>query len=261
MTKNNRTGKDWSQICLTKHGGSQEGVYGPLGWTGDSKALSVADQLCHYWYRTWLPRCEKYLALPRNALYSRLFGAANMRLGSGNRIRGLRSLHIGRAFRALDHLWLEAVERDRVGNRYRPSLVIGNDVVFGYGVHVAATNRVCIGNDVLVGSRVIITDHNHGIYKGDAQSSPLERPANRLLSSDSETVVEDNVWIGDGAVILPGSHIGKGSIIGANSVVTGTIPQYCMAAGSPARPIKVYDWGSKVWLRADEAFCGATNER
>ena len=156
------------------------------------------------------------------------------------------------------NLWLEAVERDRAGNLYNPSLTIGDDVVFGYGVHVAATNRVHIGNDVLVGSHVIITDHNHGIYNGAGQSSPFERPANRLLTSDAETVVEDNVWIGDGAVILPGAHIGMGSIIGANSIVNGTIPRHCMAAGIPARPIKVYDWGSKTWVPVDKASCSSS---
>jgi lipopolysaccharide O-acetyltransferase len=127
-------------------------------------------------------------------------------------------------------------------------------------VHVAATNSVRIGNDVLVGSRVIITDHNHGIYKGDVQSSPLERPADRLLSSSAETVVEDNVWIGDGVVVLPGSHIGRGSIIGANSVVNGTIPEYCMAGGIPARPIRVYDVKSKSWVPTDREYGSASVE-
>ena len=117
-------------------------------------------------------------------------------------------------------------------------------------MHVAATNCVRIGNDVLVGSRVIITDHNHGIYRGDTQSSPLERPADRLLTSNAEAIVEDNVWIGDGAIILPGAHIGTGSIIAANSVVNGTIPKYCTAAGIPAEPIKKYDWTSNSWVRA-----------
>ena len=218
------------------------------------------DQLCRYFHRKWLPRYQRYRALPRNFLYSRLFQVEKISLGSGCRIRGLSSLHIGRAFKALDHLWLEAVERDRAGNLYNPSLTIGNDVVFGYDVHVAATNRVHIGNDVLVGSHVIITDHNHGIYKGAGQSRPFERPAERLLTSDAETVVEDNVWIGDGVVILPGAHIGMGSIIGANSIVNGTIPRYCMAAGTPARPIKVYDMGVQTWVPVDKASVVAANE-
>jgi acetyltransferase-like isoleucine patch superfamily enzyme len=236
---------------VTQHGGSPDVTHLYYGRTGDSNAASLMDRLCHYFYCTWLPRWERYLALPGNIFYARLLGAENMHLGSGNRIKGISRLRIGRDFKALDHLWLEAVEGDRAGNLYKPTLVIGNDVAFGQSVHVAATNCVRIGNDVLVGSRVIITDHNHGIYKGDMQSSPLQRPADRLLSSSAETVVEDNVWIGDGVVVLPGSHIGKGSIIGANSVVNGAIPEYCMAAGIPARPIRVYEFEAKSWVPAD----------
>jgi acetyltransferase-like isoleucine patch superfamily enzyme len=214
----------------------------------DAGTESLAAQLCQFVYRTWLLRRERFLAMPRNIFYSRLLRAEGIRLGARSRIRGISCLQIGRAFKALDYLWLDAIECDRNGNRYKPVLVIGNNVVVGYFVHIAATNCVRIGNDVLMGSRVIVTDHNHGIYKGDAQSSPLERPADRLLTSNAETVVEDNVWIGDGVVILPGSYVGKGSIIGANSVVSGGIPEYCMAAGIPARPIRMYDPDSKSWL-------------
>ena len=236
-----------SQGCVARGLGSDRRQHGSAG---DSKTPSLVDRLCRYFHRKWLPRYERYCARPRNFLYSRLLQVESISLGSGCRIRGLSRLQIGHAFKALNNLWLEAVERDRAGNLYNPSLTIGNDVVFGFGVHVAATNRVHIGNDVLVGSHVFITDHNHGIYKGAGQSSPFEPPANRRLTSDAETVIEDNVWIGDGVVILPGAHIGMGSIIGANSIVNGTIPPHCMAAGTPARPIKVYDWNSKTWVPA-----------
>ena len=115
---------------------------------------------------------------------------------------------------------------------------------------------------MLIGSRVIITDHNHGLYKGSPQSTPFERPAERTLSSDVETIVEDKVWIGDGVVVLPGSRIGAGSIIGANSIVNGVIPAHCIAAGSPARVLRLYDFDAKAWLSipkqgAEEALGGA----
>ena len=164
---------------------------------------------------------------------------------------GVDSIRIGRGFRALDDLWLHAVESDSLGRCYKPVLTIGNDVVVGYSVHIAAAKCVRIGNNVLMGSRVIITDHNHGIYRGDSQSSPLDRPAARVLSCDSEVVVGDNVWIGDGAAILPGAHIGSGSIIAANCVVTGTIPKHCVAAGIPARIVKEYDFDAHSWVPVD----------
>jgi acetyltransferase-like isoleucine patch superfamily enzyme len=207
-------------------------------------------QMCRMFYRIWLRRGERYLAIPRNLFYSRLLNAQGIRLGAHSRIKGIGALRIGQGFKALDYLWLDAIEQDRVGRQYNPSLVIGNNVVVGYSVHIAATNSVRIGNDVLMGSRVTMTDHNHGTYKGEVQSSPHQKPADRLLTADAETVVEDNVWIGDGVVILPGSHIGTGSIIGANSVVNGAIPKDCVAAGIPAQPVRVYDQESESWRPA-----------
>jgi acetyltransferase-like isoleucine patch superfamily enzyme len=218
----------------------------------DQLAEGVIGRIFRYVFPLLVPRFHKYMAWPRNAFYARLLDAADISLGSRNRVKGINHIQIGHGFRALDHLWIDAIEYDRAGNHYKPSIVIGNTVTFGYFVHVAATHSVRIGNDVLVGSRVVITDHNHGIYKGALQSCPFDRPAYRLLTSDMETVVEDNVWIGDGVAILPGARIGKGSIIGANSVVNGTIPDYCIAAGIPARPLRFYDREAKTWARSNE---------
>jgi acetyltransferase-like isoleucine patch superfamily enzyme len=208
---------------------------------------------CRYLHKTWLPRLTRYRAVPRNMFYSLILGAEDIHLGSHNRIRGADNLRIGRGFKALDYLWLDAVERDRAGNCYKPVLVIGDNVVVGYSVHLSATHSVRIGSHVLVGSRVIVTDHNHGIYNGDVQSTPMEQPAMRVLTPDAETIVEDNVWIGDGVVVLPGAHIGTGSIVGANSVVTGVVPKHCIVAGNPARLVKVYDSDTESWVPAEKA--------
>jgi acetyltransferase-like isoleucine patch superfamily enzyme len=226
-------------------------VNSDVGAASRGRSTAIATLLCDFWYRTWMVRRERFLGIPRNAFYSRLLRAEGINIGTRSRIKGIGNLHIGRAFRALDYLWLDAIERDRRGRHYKPCLVIGNGVVVGYSVHIAATNHVRIGDDVLMGSRVTITDHNHGVYRGNLQSSPWERPADRVLTADAETIVEDNVWIGDGVVILPGSRIGKGTIIGANSVVNGLIPDGCMAAGIPARPIRIYDDESKSWLAVE----------
>ena len=63
-------------------------------------------------------------------------------------------------------------------------------------------------------------------------------PNYRPLYSKGPVIIEDNVWIGEGAMIMPNIHIGKGSIIAANSVVTSNIPAYSIAAGVPAKVIK-----------------------
>jgi acetyltransferase-like isoleucine patch superfamily enzyme len=64
----------------------------------------------------------------------------------------------------------------------------------------------------------------------------MKHPQNRLDQTDEPKpiVIHDNVWIGTGCTILPGSEIGEGSIIGAGSVVSGLIPEKSLAKGNPA---------------------------
>jgi lipopolysaccharide O-acetyltransferase len=108
---------------------------------------------------------------------------------------------------------------------------------------------VVIGDGVLVGSRVLITDHSHGEYGGTAQTSPEEAPRLRRLSCDRTVTIGRNVWLGDGVAVLAGASIGEGSVIATNSVVTGLIPPNCIAAGLPARPLRHYDHTEKAWLK------------
>jgi lipopolysaccharide O-acetyltransferase len=62
-------------------------------------------------------------------------------------------------------------------------------------------------------------------------------------------VIGDNVWIGESACILPGVTIGEGSIIGALSVVTKSIPAYSIAVGSPAKVVKIYNFKQEKWIK------------
>ena len=76
-------------------------------------------------------------------------------------------------------------------------------------------------------------------YSGSDKNEKLDIPPyKRELISNGPVIIEDNVWIGEGSMIMPNVTIGKGSIIAANSVITKDIPSYCMAAGSPAKIIK-----------------------
>jgi lipopolysaccharide O-acetyltransferase len=128
------------------------------------------------------------------------------------------------------------------------TLYIGDNVQINDHVHIAAFNKVEIGNNVLIASNVFITDHNHGVYKGsDDDDSPDSLPNSRKIVS-KEVIIEDNVWIGEFVSVLPGVRIGKGSIIGSMSVVTKDIPPNTIAVGSPARIIKKYDFNLKKWV-------------
>ena len=117
----------------------------------------------------------------------------------------------------------------------KPSLVIGACCNFGAFNHITCTHKMIIGNNVLTGKWVTISDNNHGDSSQEMlKTHPLKRP----IISKGPVIIEDDVWIGDKATILSGVHIGKGAIIAANAVVTKNVPAYSVAAGNPARIIK-----------------------
>lgn len=116
-----------------------------------------------------------------------------------------------------------------------PRMEIGERCSFGDYIHLTAMNEVIIGNDVLTGRWVTITDNSHGDTDFESLSLP---PTARSLVSKGPVVIGNKVWIGDKVTILPGVTIGDCSVIGANSVVVNDIPPYSVACGIPARVLK-----------------------
>lgn len=119
--------------------------------------------------------------------------------------------------------------------KFTPSIIIGKNCHFGDYIHITSINKINIGENVLTGRWVTITDNGHGTTDTETLTIP---PIKRKLYSKGTVNIGDNVWIGDKATILSGITIGKGAIIAANSVVTKDIPDYCIAAGIPAKVIK-----------------------
>lgn len=132
-------------------------------------------------------------------------------------------------------------------NFNRPLIKIGKNLEMNDDVHIAAVDSVVIGDNVLIASKVYISDHNHGSYKGEIQDSPLTTPNSRKIYT-APVVIEKNVWLGEFVCILQGVTIGEGSIIGAMSVVSKNIPPYCIAVGSPAKVIKQFDFETQKWM-------------
>ncbi|WP_417541607.1 DapH/DapD/GlmU-related protein [Methylophaga thalassica] len=128
-------------------------------------------------------------------------------------------------------------------------IVIGDRVQLNDYVHIGAVNQVVIGDDVLIASKVFITDHNHGCYSGEhLDSSPEEIPSNRVLYS-APVRIDDRVWIGESVSIMPGVTIGQGAIIGAGSVVTKDVDKNTIVVGAPAKIVKKYCFNTKRWIK------------
>lgn len=183
----------------------------------------------------------------RRTIWSHLLGTQVASLGAHCQIFGRRHINIGSGFRAGRMLWVEAVE-GYGAQTFMPKLTIGQRVSCSDSVHIACAFELHIGNDVLMGSKVHVTDHNHGLYQGPGpQSSPQEPPSERALHGAS-VHIGDRVFLADHVVVLPGSRIGNGVVVGANAVVRGTLPDNTLCVGAPARPIKRFDPASGVWI-------------
>lgn len=174
--------------------------------------------------------------------------SSGLYLGRGFFVSGKGNISLGSNFRAGVGLRLEAIS-EYGEQHFTPSIKIGNNVTFNDYIHIGCVDNIEIGNNVLLASKIFISDHNHGCYSGDESSlhqSPKVSPADRNLSY-SPVYIGDNVWIGEFVSVLPGCNIGQGSVIGANSVVNGHIPEYSIAVGNPARVVKTYDFTNKKW--------------
>lgn len=143
-------------------------------------------------------------------------------------------IYIGNHFQSLYNLRLEAWDC-YYEQKFTPYISIGDNVSMNTDIHIGCINRIEIGNYVMLASRVYISDHSHGNLFGDDLKLP---PVKRPLVSKGPVVIEDNVWIGEGACIMPGVRIGKNAIIGANSVVTKDVPANAVMAGVPAKVLR-----------------------
>lgn len=147
-------------------------------------------------------------------------------------ISGKEFAKIGKNFKVMPYFRMQCISNYE-GQKYTPELIIGDNVMLNPFCHIECINKIVIGNNVLVGSHVLITDHSHG--KLEMRDIPF---TSRQLVTKGPVIIEDNVWIGEHACIMPGVTIGKGSIIGANAVVTRDIPPYSVAGGVPARVLR-----------------------
>lgn len=158
------------------------------------------------------------------------------------RIRGKKLIRVGEGFTTGFNCRIDAYAE----SRKNVIIKIGDRVQINDYVHIGAVDSIEIGDNVLIASKVFITDHNHGNYSGEHQDSPLSAPQDRPIVS-KKVRIEKNVWLGEYVSVLSGVTIGEGSIIGTMSVVNKDIPPFTIAVGSPAKVIKKFNQETQKW--------------
>jgi len=115
---------------------------------------------------------------------------------------------------------------ENVRIKHKDKLTLGLNVCINDDVWINAVGGVTIGNNVLIGPKVVIHSANH-------KFSDSERPISEQGHTLKPVTIEDDVWIGASSVILAGVTIGKGAVVGAGSVVTKDIEAYMVVVGNP----------------------------
>jgi|KBSSwiStaDraftv2_1062776.scaffolds.fasta_scaffold946181_2 acetyltransferase-like isoleucine patch superfamily enzyme len=115
-----------------------------------------------------------------------------------------------------------------------PVVRIGDRCLIGRGSGIVGHLSIDIGDDVWTGHQIYITDQNHGY-------EDVTVPISRQVQPERPVTIGDGSWLGHGTVVLPGARIGRHVVVAAGSVVTGELPDFCVAAGAPARPVRRHD--------------------
>lgn len=115
-----------------------------------------------------------------------------------------------------------------------PIVQIGHSCSIGRGNQIIGHQSIEIGNDVFTGPNVYITDQNHSY--GD-----VTIPIGRQWPENNPVVIGDGCWIGTGAIILPGTRLGRNVAVAGGAVVRGEFPDNCVIAGVPAKIVRSHD--------------------
>jgi acetyltransferase-like isoleucine patch superfamily enzyme len=127
----------------------------------------------------------------------------------------------------------------------RPKIIIDDNCLIGARDVISAKNSIHIEHDVIIGTSVLIQDHNHAY---EDISSPIRKQG---LTPGGTIRIEQGCWIGHGAAIVCGQGelvIGRNSVVAANALVTRSFPPYSVIVGNPARLARQFDPVKGVWV-------------
>jgi acetyltransferase-like isoleucine patch superfamily enzyme len=137
--------------------------------------------------------------------------------------------------------WLSVVE-EHGGRRYDPRLTIGDRCLFARDVWISCVGEITLGDEVLVGDRVLITDTYHE-YE-DPDMSIMRQP----MAPPRPVRIGDGTILNSGCVITAGVTVGERAFVAANAVVTASVAPNTVVVGNPARAIRTYDREQGRWV-------------
>lgn len=155
-----------------------------------------------------------------------------------------RFIKMKEGVRIYHHARIEGVSKYKEAS-FSPMIVLNKGVSIQQNLHLTCANSIIIGENTAIAANVTITDIHHpytDIY------SPIEQQDIEVKSVE----IGSDCKIYNNSVILPGARIGKHVTVGANSVVSGVFPDYCVIVGAPAHIIKRYDNKSLLWRETDK---------
>ena len=170
------------------------------------------------------------------------------------RLVGGSHIHLGHRVTIYWGARLEAVAR-YAGRSYSPRIEIGDGVGIGQNLHLTASSSVTIGAHAALTANVTVTDtaHSYRDLTVPIKDAPLIA---KPVVIGPESIILNN------AVILPGARIGRHSVVGAGSVVSGQFEDCCVLVGAPARVVRRLDPRSGEWIRIrEEALEASGNGR
>lgn len=191
----------------------------------------------------WRKATERFIARVYSRLARRSFkSCGSLYLHPTARVDNARFISIGGA-NIGRHVWLYAMVHDTSEQSYEPEISIGTGTFIQDFSHITCARSLTIGDQVLIGRSVLITDSIHNY-----EDINLPVVAQGLRSRP--TSVGDGSWVGNHAVII-GCHVGRHCVVSANAVVTKDVPDFCVVGGVPARILKRYDAGCGEWVRVE----------
>lgn len=182
-------------------------------------------------------------------------------VGKGCQVEWPLKIHGGQYITLGEHViiawngWLYGLDRYH-DQAFTPEITIGDYTYIGNACHIVACNKVLIGKQVLIADRCYISDNLH-------EYQDISCPVwDNKLRVPGQIVVGDHSWLGENVCVYGNVTIGRHCVVGANSVVTKSMPDFSVAVGSPARIVKRYDFASKQWRKTnpDGSFCSPSEQ-